>query len=456
MSTETLHSPIPRHTVNPISRLFRYYWGANIVERVRIVFCLVLAFVFTGFLEWIGTRTLIIIYGYLATYILGLTVCMIKDRTFWRRVQYVHVLTGFLTLYHLWGILVLDNKAPMLFEAFRSYSREMVTVYACAAALAGKKELRIFANGLQIGLILNALVSLLGYQYPVYYAFLVLDPKVAFNMENVGRYSGIFTNPNAASYVYVGCLFFSRWAHPRLALASRIFGLIALYLTFSRTSQYLLIIALILAVVRRVLLQWKAGDYKRVAQTVGKVGVGITVLMALVLANLDALEHNPKFQRFQNVSDQRRGYRGRFGVLADSVDLAMRGPWYGKGLFQFKEGITQVSPGVYVGAHNTYVLLLGEIGWINMLIYMGIIIYALIRSWRVVPDPEERYYISRYVVYILIVGATWHNLLIHLHGVLMVTFVFHVPNLFVAPKSNRQHLLPPPACTSLTGVAVSD
>ncbi len=456
MSTETLHSPIPhRYTQNPFSRLYRYYWGANIVERIRILFCFVLAFVFTGFLEWIGGRTLIIIYGYLATYIIGLYICMIRDRTFWWRVRYIHILTGFLTLYHLWGILVLEDKAPMLFEAFRSYAREMVTVYACAAALAGKKELRIFANGLQIGLILNTLISLLGYRYPQYYAFLVLDKKSLLNLENVGRYSGIFTNPNAASYVFVGCLYFSVWANPRLAFFSRIFGLVAIYLTFCRTSQYMLILALIFAVARRAILQWQAGDYRRVATTFAKIGVAISILMTLILVNLDTLQHNPKFQRFQNVSDQRQGYKGRFGVLSDSLTKAYSQPWYGKGFFQFKEGVTQVSPGVYLGAHNTYVLLFGEIGWINMLIFIGIMISALARSWRVIPDPDERYYVTRYGVYIMVVAATWHNLLIHLHGVLMVAFVFHIPNLLTGEKTKRKRL-PPPPDTSLASVTTNE
>lgn len=450
MNAETLHNPISRPRMsNPVSRLFRYYWGESVAERVRIFFCLQLALIFTGVLVWFGNRTLLVIYAYLGCYVLGLFVLMYKDRGFWRRIKSVHLFALFLTIYHVWGFLVLDDKTPVIYETVRSYIRSLLTVYTVAATLSGKKELRIFANFMQLGLILNALVSLMGYRYPFIYKLIVFDKQALADSENAGRFAGLYPNPNGAGYAFVTLMFISAWANNRLAVVSRCFGIVAIYLTFSRTSQYMMIFYVILSSSRRILLQWQAGDYKRVATTIAKMAAGVGVVATLVFLNLETLQNDPKFQRFQNISDKRRGYSGRFGVLSDSLQAIGRNSWYGRGLFQFQTGISQIRPGVYVGAHNTYVMLWGEGGLWILFMYIAALAYATRRGWRMMANPDNRFYISLYLGYVWVVGATWHHLLSQLHGVMMVIFVYHLPSLFRAPKPKIQALPPPPAENAL-------
>jgi hypothetical protein len=409
---------------------------------VRIVFCFQLALIFTGFLVWLGDRTQLVIYAYLGVYVLGLFICAYKDRTFWNRVKYVHIFALWLTIFHVWGFLVLDDQMKFAYESVRSYLRGVWTLYATATMLAGKKELRIYSNLLQWGVILNAIVSLLGYRFPLYYAVLVFNVKSLQNSENAGRFAGIFGNPNDAAFVFVTCIFFSVWANKRLAFAGRVAAVIALYLTYSRTSLYLMILALVVMTIRRMVLQWKAKDYRRVALTILKTAIVVATIAALFIVNWELISRDKKFQRFQNVTDKQAGYRGRLSVLSDSIELAMRQNWYGKGLFTFEHDVAELKPGHYIGAHNIYVLVFGEVGWPWLIVYVALLVYMTRMAWLRPKEGEDKFRFVLYCLFIWFVGGSWHNLFGAMHGVMMYAYMFYLPTLFAEPRKPR--IAPPP------------
>lgn len=209
------------------------------------------------------------------------------------------------------------------------------------------------------------------------------------------RYSGSFYNPNDAGMLAcftvvlaLACLRAGRFrpaAHGALLVAS-----IALVLTFSRTA--LMGAPVLLA----HCLLWSRGVERR--RLVGALALAGIILGAAV-ANLDtgALQER-QLARWESVLQilERRSVDdvslgGRLALWRIAADMALQAPLFGHGLgtlHRLEGAWYDGETGVLLGAHNQYLVLIGEAGFVPLvlfLLFLGTALWSGLRAERDLP-----------------------------------------------------------------------
>lgn len=139
--------------------------------------------------------------------------------------------------YIVWGTMAADY--PIFDEVYRLGLRFLTVTAAMAVVTSRPGRLRMFANAVQLMLVLNLAVTLLlmnrpGYQEMPMFAQLNVDVES-------DRFAGLWGNANVAGLVSLMALGLSPWASPALARVGRACGLAIIYLTASRTATWILV-----------------------------------------------------------------------------------------------------------------------------------------------------------------------------------------------------------------------
>lgn len=186
-----------------------------------------------------------------------------------------------------------------------------------------------------------------------------------------GRYSGFYGNPNTAGFICIlgyGLTYGLKNKALKL-LGQFIFTLIGL-LTFSRTFIALWLVINVLSIFIKI------------------KNIRIFILGIGIISTLFAIDEfiglsNPRFQQLkaiinnENVSITEISKGSRTETWARFYDVVMENPFFGSGYGAFQgNGVNAF------GAHNTYLLVIGESGIIPFIIFTGFFIYLLYNSFK--------------------------------------------------------------------------
>lgn len=150
------------------------------------------------------------------------------------------------------------------------------------------------------------------------------------------------------------------------------------------------------------------------------------LLVAALLISLAWFGLGPLIDRYQTLLHlpEDKSMLGRIEVWKDTLKIAADHPWMGSGLGTFGAVYpaykTNPDPVVYDHAHNDYVQLLAETGWVGFGLAIGILGAAfgmIIAGWRARRSPWARG---------LLIGVTTGMVALLIHG--LNDFNFHIPS----------------------------
>lgn len=184
-----------------------------------------------------------------------------------------------------------------------------------------------------------------------------------------GRSGGFYFNPNSAGFVALFGFAFSYGIKNKKKKAFlQILCTIAGFLTFSRTFIIMWVLVNFLS------LKISTKNFRLLA-------VGITVFVTLLLVGNALNIGGARFDKYKGVltdetTSEDLGHDSRTETWALFYEEVMNNPFFGGGYGKFQGG------GINgVGAHNTYLLVIGESGIIPFFCLLGYLFYMNKKSW---------------------------------------------------------------------------
>lgn len=207
------------------------------------------------------------------------------------------------------------------------------------------------------------------------YVFLIIGAlsigvEALFFTSRFGRYSGFYLNANVAGFIsiYGFSLVYGMKSTTLKLIGQFVFTLMGL-LTFSRTF---IVIWLLLNLI----------SIKISIKNIRIFGIGFLIFSALLAIDAAVGLNNPRFEQLknivnnENVSVQEINEDSRTETWAKFYDKVLDAPLFGNGYGTFtgKTGL--------LGAHNTYLALLGEAGLIPFGLFMAFMGYLFYWSFQ--------------------------------------------------------------------------
>lgn len=217
-----------------------------------------------------------------------------------------------------------------------------------------------------------------------------------FFANDFGRYSGNYWDANAAGFVcLLGCCLTYGLKDQKIRLLCLLYLTFCGLLTFSRTFFILWVLANFIAIIH---------DKRNLNAT----GLGVLTLIiiisvsAILQLNTDRLslvESLVSDDVTVEVADANEDSRSATWSLY--YDKIYEKPFFGNGYKTFT-GVSNLIPGV----HNTYLRIIGEAGIIPLLIFVGTLIFMLMKSFQ---KFTEKIYLPLLAISLLILQLTTHT-----------------------------------------------
>jgi O-antigen ligase len=244
------------------------------------------------------------------------------------------------------------------------------------------------------------------------------NPAIYYSIEHVGfyssRYSGFFANPNVAGIaiclstsIALSCINSGRLKI--ITLIGILLSLIAVYLTFSRSS--ILIFVVLIAVQIFLVNKNKLFKWRFLIIIIGVMFVCYFLLINMTLFleldtdqtkridSLISLLHTGK------IESHLRSHRDEIFFL--SLERIASSPIIGNGLGSF----LKLSGSIW-GSHNTYLMILGEAGIVTILIFLFFIYRVFVKTRKCQSVMIKSFVINIFIT--LVIACVFsHNVLQH-------------------------------------------
>ena len=270
---------------------------------------------------------------------------------------------------------------------------------------------------------------------------------------SVQRPAALWANPDAAGVALLVGFVLSFWGRGWLMWLGRAAAVIGILLSSSREALYPLLLFVVFYAVAKVVV---ATRHER-KLLLGKL-IGVVVGVAAALASAPAVSAAvgaqsvltyalARFADFgQNVqSNTDPSRQSLWGIYFGRY---LNGPWQGNGLFAF-QGTTQV-----LGAHNMFVVVLGETGPLVFLLYCGVFLYALGQRMALKLLAQDRILVGLLWMIALFESFVSHNAFTDVTLILLFAIMLCLPNaLGTRAKHQAKYAvqpsrMPPRAATS--------
>jgi len=262
------------------------------------------------------------------------------------------------------------------------------------------------------------------------YIFLLLGVGVIFFSSVIGfnigldmdRASGFFANPNTAAgfILYCLCLTLSfaiserqKYGFLYLLLVPALFY--AIFITFSKAGLITFPLV-VFAFLGLCLLR-----YKKLFRPKRKIFVwlllSIIVTIAIISFYFSSIVEQLSWGQFLRLQRTLAFLSGEFTEATTSerstlfsigFNLIAQHPILGNGLTSFHAYDIPVN-GKHIGVHNTFLLILGEAGFLPFIMYSILILLLIVKSWKLKNLAMSFLFLSIMIVYVVNVAGTGHN-----------------------------------------------
>jgi hypothetical protein len=352
-----------------------------------------------------------------------------------------------LVLYALWGTFFHLEQQVILPEIIRMLFRQMLILAAVAVAMRNLRDAAWVAGMIQITVWVNAALCL----------WEVIDPDVLTRLVYFAnpddpeysdqRPAGLWYNPNEAAFAFLFAYLLSYFARGRLLpLATRVLAVIGIFCTASRSGTYLWITCASVVFIGDMVLR---GFRRKHGMIVAAVGVAAALFAVAVVDQAFSVERSVsqsyQLSRLLDATEEENKESGqgtRLELTRTAIAAAFEAPWHGHGAFTFQGWTHPRLPSVlYTGAHDIYVALLGETGYLGVLSYLLLMAFGVRSSVRAnLPGFQRVVLVLLWLIY-LFIGFVWHNQFTTFMGLVYAGLLWRLPGLSSEPL-DRPHPRP--------------
>jgi len=339
-----------------------------------------------------------------------------------------------LSCYLIWGTIVSPIPDPPF--AARTLASTFLLGTAMAIFSARPRYLRTLANAAQFAVMINLLLLIVlpmssGLQEVV----LFVTKRPGLLDAGMGRYGGLWGNPNMAGFVCLLAIALSVLASPGIGWLGRLSCAPIIYYGASRRGGVFFLVAILLyalMVQRRNLRFW-----------IGSLAVAIALFTFFNLSRglqvtARSASQDVAVNRMLDLEEEnttRRGGESRIDLLHHYVSLLDQTPWYGLGLkamtgnqYDENDPSKVVGKGLMpLGSHNTYLGLWIDVGPVGAITF-ALLMLSYIRLCLIFRGPPALRWV---VVFLGMVNATYlffsHDLLFTFEGQISYTLLFLLP-----------------------------
>ena len=335
-------------------------------------------------------------------------------------------------VYYIWGTIV--SPIPVMAEGIKMAFYLVTIASGLAIVTSNPARLTVFANFAQWAVVGNLVVTLLLINIPEFQAlFIKADLVHAEGQLSSDRFSGLWGNANAAGFVSLLALTLSAWSNQKIAWLGRFCGIVLIYLTVSRTANWLLfaILTFYLFIVVNERTRILILAFFIFGAIIGSM---ILVLDKNIFDLIAQIMDNPEIARLLDLSESEtraKGYESRFDVLVRWLPVIESGPWYGYGLNAMagggSQGIIFRTDIPYMGVHNLYIGILLDAGLIGVLSFLLVLGYQLFKLARIRFQFLAKWGVFSLYFVVLIFSLFNHNMLSSMDGMIAYVLLFILP-----------------------------
>jgi len=342
-----------------------------------------------------------------------------------------------------WGLIV--SPAPAVQSAIKTLVTTLIIALAMAILTSRLSYLKAFANIVQCLVAGNLLlIPLMEYSRTI--RAIVTNPAITGEAYEPGfsRFAGLWGNPNMTGYMCLVAIVLSVWATPLLAWTGRLCSLPIIYLAASRKSLLLLllVVALNILIVQR-------HNLKRCL-----VWTGILVVLgSLFLVSESALRKtrtrvasDTNISRLLDFTESSTAQTGgtRLDLLQEWLQVAASEPWYGYGLGAMGGRLDSSGKVIHrrlptVGAHNTYLGVYIETGFLGFAAFLSMLLYYAVAYLRFRGTDRVRWALMSLLAVNLIILVVSHNHLFSFEGKAIYALFFLLPTCPALMRQTRAY-----------------
>lgn len=240
-------------------------------------------------------------------------------------------------------------------------------------------------------------------------AFIFPTANIKFT-ENYGRFSGFYLNPNFAGIIcIVGIALSYKIKSQWLRIGGQLLLTLAGLLTFSRTFLVIWILLNIFAIYR---------DRKNLTTPL----FGFVALILIFTFSSKLTLNTSRFEALESIfSDgptktEALEEDSRTATWAIYYDRIAERPILGHGFMEFQKKYNG-----HPGVHNSYLMIIGESGFIPFLILVFLYLYILLRALKNFKSHPEYFFL---IVVLMLAMSTGHQYFFNYYNVLLAMFLY--------------------------------
>jgi O-antigen ligase len=335
--------------------------------------------------------------------------------------------------YLCWGWIAATY--PVSEDCYRIVFRFGSVVAGLAIVTSHPRRWATFANATQFLLVGQLLIIVIVMIYPEYQNSPIFDPTEV-NLESE-RFGGLWGNANVAALMTLLILMLSYWANRWVALLGQITGCTIIYLTASRTGNFILVALILLYILFGVssLTRMKIVLAATLVLFAGGWYIGYEMSMGYEGSRrIDFIRENKTFSRLLDIQESKTRearQETRADVVKEWIPFILREPWYGYGLNSMmgRERVESENRRAFpIGIHNLYLGILIDVGLTGLLTFLIVIGWQLTRIYKAPLDPPIRRMLFALCFITLIFALANHNLVSDYAGWFAFSLIFLLPS----------------------------
>ena len=378
------------------------------------------------------------VFEYLAVLVLSVT-CLL-DMKAWKRMRLLIPYGVMIALYYTIALASSPSFGVLWKIGFRHAVILSTLIFAVPAVIVDSVSLRRLAFVVQLAALVCLVVCVAEVHSSRVAMFLSVESKNQGGAMDAAyhafRPGGLLRNPNEVANFFVVTLLLSNWCSGFLRLPGRVAAIYGTYLSASRGGIILLVSSVVLYVagaVRYYLPYGRRASWR----LIGVALITCSLIFAtywIIGSKVIEIKSDTGMSRYERILslNYNSGVAGRVALWKVWFPIALESPVYGQGLYSFQGG--DYSPASRIsgkqGTHNTWIMLLGEIGFLGPLLYFYVVLLCLFRILKIREHPMDRLVLMLLLGVYLAFTVKAHTLLEYPYYSIIMSLLMYLPWFF--------------------------
>ncbi|HEX2912503.1 MAG TPA: lipid II flippase MurJ [Chloroflexia bacterium] len=398
-----------------------------------------IAFIYSGLFFFLVSFSSLLLYGFYLLLGSTIVVCLLVNKQAIKGFRVILPYLLWILFYSVWGLLVTPYPGVVFPETLRLILRILLVTGAVVVALSKLADISRLSFYIQLAAILNCLVSIWENADPFLTKQIADSLNSSFAKFSGYRPAGLWADPNEAAYAFIFALLLSRFNKGIFAWVGRFASIIGVYMSVSRSGTYLLVLCLVILFVTKV----RKIHINHLTIAITSFIVAFILASLLLLVSTESPKLDLDFSNQWNISRlldfsetgaQNNSAFSRGDLTLDGLNYALEGEWYGYGIFSF-QGYGELSAvdsstlmsRKGVGAHDIYVVILGEIGLFGLFLYLLVMALGFANTCKTTLESSHRLTMLLLWLVYLLIGLVLHLLFTSYTLLIYLALLYRIP-----------------------------